>query len=496
MREELSEVRLWIDAICINQSDKEERNVQVQRMGDIFRQATGVRVWLGEEYEQSNRIMDWMKDVNSNDLGWNDTWYEHTFPAFRDILSRPWFQRGWIIQEAAFARKLTIYCGDRQVEWRQFAEAVAHVAGRMMNPQSSALSKFLSIRLDEIKRSPAQRLLDIMSAVFSQGEGGLAVKQMTLEELVDLGTHFETTDARDSVYALVNLAKSLSHNPASINLDYRKDTLTVFVDFVDHCIQSLGSLDIVCRSWAPTSSLTVPKYDTQREPEIPSWIQSRDRLPFGIPSRRYIQRLHSNSLVGSCQARLYNAHSNILPEARIHRCDERGLVSLSLSARGVVLGTVDCASLRMAGALVSWQGLNILELGRWKERQGEVTIMRILCADLLRRQNMPQRYETSIVQYLQGTLFDQPMGLGIDGEYLAPGLDVDEVLETDPPAEVRHYLELVRQCIWNRRTFRGNIDDYMQNTMRGLIPQTAKVGDTICILYGCSVPMVLRKMEG
>lgn len=464
-------------------------------MGDIFGQASAVRVWLGEEYEQSNRIMDWLNDVNWAELEWEDTWYEHTFPAFKEILSRPWFQRGWIIQEAAFARKLTIYCGDRQIQWKQLAEAVTHVATQMLKPQSSSLTNLLGILLGEIERSPAKRLLDIVSAVFCQGEDGKATKQMTLEELVELGIHFETTDARDSVYAIVNLAKSLPPNTASITPDYRKSTLTVFVDFIDHCIQSSGSLDIICRSWAPTSSLTGPKFDGQQELEIPSWIQSRDRLPFGVPSRRHIQRLHSNSLVGQCQARPYNAHFNTFPQAKVHRCDERGALSLSLRARGVVLGTVNRASLRMAGALVTWQCLNILKLGCWKEKQDTVTIMRILCADLLRRQNTPQRYETSIVQYLQSTLFDRSLGFGIDSEDLASGLDVEEALESIPPAEVKDYLELVRQCIWNRRTFLGDIDDGTQNVMGGLISQAAKVGDAICILYGCSVPVVLRKMK-
>jgi hypothetical protein len=37
---------LWIDALCIDQSDNQERGHQVQRMGDIYREATEVLVWL------------------------------------------------------------------------------------------------------------------------------------------------------------------------------------------------------------------------------------------------------------------------------------------------------------------------------------------------------------------------------------------------------------------------------------------------------------------
>ncbi|KAI4926776.1 hypothetical protein J4E85_007071 [Alternaria conjuncta] len=46
----------WIDALCINQSDDVEKSLQVQRMGDIYKNAKEVLVWLGDGKE--NRIRD------------------------------------------------------------------------------------------------------------------------------------------------------------------------------------------------------------------------------------------------------------------------------------------------------------------------------------------------------------------------------------------------------------------------------------------------------
>ena len=43
----------WIDAICINQDDADERNAQVKRMGDIYSIANRVVVWLGEQADDS-----------------------------------------------------------------------------------------------------------------------------------------------------------------------------------------------------------------------------------------------------------------------------------------------------------------------------------------------------------------------------------------------------------------------------------------------------------
>ncbi|KAL9601236.1 MAG: hypothetical protein Q9219_002641 [cf. Caloplaca sp. 3 TL-2023] len=40
---------LWVDAICINQSDLEEKTAQVKRMKKIYQGAALVVIWLGPE---------------------------------------------------------------------------------------------------------------------------------------------------------------------------------------------------------------------------------------------------------------------------------------------------------------------------------------------------------------------------------------------------------------------------------------------------------------
>jgi hypothetical protein len=46
---------LWVDALCINQTDSVERVEHVKEMGGIYARAKSVRIWLGEEvgYEDS-----------------------------------------------------------------------------------------------------------------------------------------------------------------------------------------------------------------------------------------------------------------------------------------------------------------------------------------------------------------------------------------------------------------------------------------------------------
>ena len=51
---------IWVDAICINQKDDEEKSAQVALMGQIFRSAEATRVWLGEEADDSTRALNFL----------------------------------------------------------------------------------------------------------------------------------------------------------------------------------------------------------------------------------------------------------------------------------------------------------------------------------------------------------------------------------------------------------------------------------------------------
>ncbi|KAH8665829.1 heterokaryon incompatibility protein-domain-containing protein, partial [Tricladium varicosporioides] len=54
---------IWIDAICINQYNTEERNEQVSKMRLIYKGAQEVRVWLGESYENSGVAFDFIREL-------------------------------------------------------------------------------------------------------------------------------------------------------------------------------------------------------------------------------------------------------------------------------------------------------------------------------------------------------------------------------------------------------------------------------------------------
>jgi Heterokaryon incompatibility protein (HET) len=55
--------RLWVDAICINQEDYQERSQQVRQMYHIYNQAEQVIVWLGDANVDSYRALTFVNET-------------------------------------------------------------------------------------------------------------------------------------------------------------------------------------------------------------------------------------------------------------------------------------------------------------------------------------------------------------------------------------------------------------------------------------------------
>jgi len=139
---------LWIDAICIDQSNLQERGRQVKRMDQIYRFAKQVNVWLGPESieEDSGRAMEmlgyigaqveyskdqsYLEAPSAKEKGWFRPDVEipltdREATAIRALLERPWFSRLWITQEVQLANESArLYCGRDSISWYHFRRAV------------------------------------------------------------------------------------------------------------------------------------------------------------------------------------------------------------------------------------------------------------------------------------------------------------------------------------------------------------------------------------
>lgn len=137
---------LWVDAVCINQNDIDERNAQVLRMGDIYSLAARVVIWLGPEADDSthalstigyfgDQVEHTMNGVLGDSPGASEpNWWQpqcslpydaRTWSSLTALLSRAWFSRTWTIQEALLASpRSIIQCGDASIPWPTLRKAL------------------------------------------------------------------------------------------------------------------------------------------------------------------------------------------------------------------------------------------------------------------------------------------------------------------------------------------------------------------------------------
>ncbi|VUC32665.1 unnamed protein product [Clonostachys rosea] len=129
---------LWVDSICINQADNEEKAKQVHRMGDFYRHAKGTIAYLGEAADGSEEAINLVhrvlaaKDQLSQMLFFTaETLARYGLPHsghqswnnLAAVLDRPWWTRYWIIQEAVLSKRVIIVCGKWECDWKPFTEA-------------------------------------------------------------------------------------------------------------------------------------------------------------------------------------------------------------------------------------------------------------------------------------------------------------------------------------------------------------------------------------
>lgn len=91
---------LWVDAVCINQQDNQEKGYQIRLMPTIYSKASHVIVWLGKAADHSDRALDTIRLAAENtSSGCESTtpWGKETnTTAVLMLLQRPWFRRVWV----------------------------------------------------------------------------------------------------------------------------------------------------------------------------------------------------------------------------------------------------------------------------------------------------------------------------------------------------------------------------------------------------------------
>ena len=242
--------------------------------------------------------------------------------------------------------------------------------------------------------------------------------------------------------------------------------MDVCKEFLFYNIDTTKSFDIICRPWVPEDTEDVTTSAR------PSWLLTTLHTAFRLQSDGSYVRMNADTLVGRPNQgkRNYNACSM----TKVLGFDfGKGERRLSLFVDGFVVDVVDeikaCA--KDGKIPKEWP-----ETGGWYDQSANPPerFWRTLVASRGPGGSNCPRFYPRACKYLKSQLY-------------RGDISTMELLRQVQSTMVTKFLRRVQEVIWMRRLF---------TTLRsslGLAPQESMKGDLICIIYGCSVPLILRR---
>jgi hypothetical protein len=282
IRSEYGIMAFWVDAVCINQADVAEKNVQLAQMGSIYKDATEVLVWLGMDMEETQdnwggsaertkmafdfarqfantSYGDFSQAIKTHSVGQGYPDRDDGFRAFLNLLTRKWFSRGWIVQEVVLPHisRVRIVCGSRGTPWRAFRNVAlcltTNLASLPPRAETFIRMRAMSISTIEVIRS-SHSLLTL--------SGGHPARLLATL-LSFTGGWFEETDRRDRIFSLLGFAEGKS-GYQGFKADYNATAIEVFIKFAKYLFSELRSAEFLV-FLHPRDLDGLPN-------ELPSWV--------------------------------------------------------------------------------------------------------------------------------------------------------------------------------------------------------------------------------
>jgi hypothetical protein len=212
---------LWVDAICSNQAENEEKGHQVQHMGQIYERARMVVVWLGRESgQEAFKLLQTLakliiskpqEEFEREQLA--SLFYEcFDSLALSTLLASEWFQRVWIVQELVLAKEVALQAGYHYISYHLF---------------ECAISGLWDQRFQEINPSKQRATrtfvyhLNLVDKLVSHRKGHRTQKSSV--SLYECCWRFgdenrKCSNERDRIYAFLGLASEETRIPSDYNL--------------------------------------------------------------------------------------------------------------------------------------------------------------------------------------------------------------------------------------------------------------------------------------
>ncbi|KAJ8121321.1 hypothetical protein ONZ43_g2194 [Nemania bipapillata] len=295
-------LRIWIDAICINQVDLEERREEVSMMGSIYSHAKVVHIWLDEANPGIEPALRVIRDIHNyhqricpggdgchchgtrhtlcgedfeaiaREEGasfafLNEVFNRHAnsplspgtyaFDAYaveaaggdknvhilylmQSLFQHPWFQRVWVVQEATLSQHAVLHYGKEMITWGELLFVNELLTSRHFDGEAPNMRGQLAMPViwSTLAGAKDQRAAQVPSETTESST-------LTILQVFIAALDLKATDPRDKLFALLAFGQETGVTiPPDLRPDYTKPLPHVMADFTRWWIREYHSLDI------------------------------------------------------------------------------------------------------------------------------------------------------------------------------------------------------------------------------------------------------------
>lgn len=469
----------WADQITINQQDKEERRQQVKLMGKIYSGAQFVVVWLSNQVWETPNLVDnltpfyqlcetqpeYIAHCSGNFCDRLATLSSDTWTAISTILSCPYFRRVWIIQEIIKAKHARFLCGGHAIGMEvlltisrvlQWADIPAGVLPGEMRGNTRALMKIDTM----------------MGRLHSTSDEPWPTAKWTLLDLLFKSWDFLATDPRDKLYALAALLEYTEQCvPQVVDPDYTRNFEDIMRETIisGFCEQScFRSLDYCEPSFSDQNPSWMPD-PTQPVVRPVDLGMKRHLYSAGKPPCGVVKRVPGDDSALLFEVRLIGKIKELSPYEPIKangktEYDRHDFQSYS----------VDVYLQEIVERIAAYESLGFGDREETSTEEDELFI-RVISCDL--SINGFDALDTSEISEIKSMLTEK--------------WDEDRVQEQAERLHmaVRTGFEM-RFCCYDGRVQAASGAEL---PMIGWVPDGVVSGDSVCVVHGYEIPMVVRR---
>ena len=239
-------------------------------MGDIYRTAFRVLVWLGKGGNDSDCIMEYMSKPQRKVAIDASRW-----KALAKLCERPYWSRTWIIQEIGLAKgEVVLHCGSKKALYSQFLGLCGQkwLFEQLPGPDQRVLqAAFETIEALNATFQPTRPLPERLES-----------DNLMLDRLLERHKDSACFDPRDKVYGLLSIA-----GECRLQVDYTKTTATLFLDVLRVCYWGRGegllrfanmlkgSLSLSTEDIRAAIGTTLSRYSEEDSFENDEWLRRR-----------------------------------------------------------------------------------------------------------------------------------------------------------------------------------------------------------------------------